>query len=225
LNDKELPASLTGFESTQLILHAQDEDFNYLIDNIRLRAGQSLKYTYQLVYKDKQTQSISIEDIKGTDYNLSFSADGYPDIKTQSSNTCLRDSIGFINTVGNKHRSYTKKNIPIQDLIDEYAEKVNTIQEETEKAISNQLSGAYMQRDTNEIPGFSLSDVPRKELLNSAMININIFDDQVNKIQQDLDNIQDGLCNGFSFGGNNNCQGLPVPFNQAILAPGNYHLF
>ncbi|MDO4713772.1 MAG: hypothetical protein Q4B28_03885 [bacterium] len=34
-------------------------------------------------------------------------------------------------------------------------------------------------------------------------------------------------CNGFSFGaggGKANCQGLPIPFNQAFLAPGNYHI-
>ncbi|MDR0283204.1 MAG: hypothetical protein LBI53_08220 [Candidatus Peribacteria bacterium] len=34
-----------------------------------------------------------------------------------------------------------------------------------------------------------------------------------------------GLCKGVSFGGNNTCPGLPIPFNQAFLAPGAYHLF
>jgi hypothetical protein len=75
------------------------------------------------------------------------------------------------------------------------------------------------------IPGFDVDNIPREELLTSSNINISLFDEQIDKIQQDRDKLQDGLCNGFSFGGSNNCKGLPVPFNQAILAPGDYHLF
>jgi hypothetical protein len=97
LNDKGLPASLTGL-TTSVTLHPQDADFTYLINNIHLGAGQSLSYKYQLIYKNTQTQFFSIEDIEGTDYKLEFSKDGYPDIKVQSSNSCIRDMIGFINT-------------------------------------------------------------------------------------------------------------------------------
>ncbi|MDR2191137.1 MAG: hypothetical protein LBP53_08490 [Candidatus Peribacteria bacterium] len=55
-------------------------------------------------------------------------------------------------------------------------------------------------------------------------MDINIFDEELGKVQQELEKVAAGLCNGFTFGGSNTCKGLPVPFNQAFLAPGAYHI-
>jgi len=56
-------------------------------------------------------------------------------------------------------------------------------------------------------------------------LDIDIFGKELDAVQQELEKIAEGLCKGFTFGGSNTCKGLPVPFNQAFLAPGDYHLF
>ena len=198
LDRDKLPFTLTGLKSN-IIVHPQDADFTYLIDNIQLSAGQSMSYKYQLIYKDFQTHIISVEDIEGTDYKLNFSRDGYPDIGVQSENSCMRNMVGFINSAGNKHRSYMQRDIPIQDLIDEYADEVKTVQDETEQAVDDSLSAAYTGRNVSSIPGFEENKDPWKQVLKSSNIDIKIFDQQVDEIQQKLDKVQDGLCNGFSF--------------------------
>ena len=55
-------------------------------------------------------------------------------------------------------------------------------------------------------------------------LNMNFIDAATSKVSKKIDEALDGLCQGFSLG-NNGCQGIPVPFNQAFLAPGNYHIF
>ena len=56
-------------------------------------------------------------------------------------------------------------------------------------------------------------------------INLNIFEYQTDKIEDIVDDITEWMCNWFQFGGSHNCKWLPVPFNQAFLAPWKYHLF
>lgn len=55
---------------------------------------------------------------------------------------------------------------------------------------------------------------------------IEFFSKQVSEIEKVVQDIADASCKGFSFGLPNlkACDGLPVPFNQAFLAPGKYHL-
>jgi hypothetical protein len=54
---------------------------------------------------------------------------------------------------------------------------------------------------------------------------LSIFDEELSKVQQNLEEVAAGLCKGFNFGGSKTaCKGLPVPFNQAFLAPGDYHI-
>ncbi len=48
----------------------------------------------------------------------------------------------------------------------------------------------------------------------------------INKLSNNINKSLDMLCQGVSFGakGGRACKGLPVPFNQAFLAPWNYHV-
>ena len=48
----------------------------------------------------------------------------------------------------------------------------------------------------------------------------------INKLSDNINKSLDMLCQGVSFGakGKKACKGLPVPFNQAFLAPWNYHV-
>jgi hypothetical protein len=56
-------------------------------------------------------------------------------------------------------------------------------------------------------------------------INLSIFERQTEQIENVVDEITKGMCEWFTFGWSNNCEWLPVPFNQAFFAPGKYHLF
>jgi hypothetical protein len=56
-------------------------------------------------------------------------------------------------------------------------------------------------------------------------INLSLFEEELWAIEDVVDDITKWMCNWFSFWGSNNCKWLPVPFNQAFLAPGKYHLF
>jgi hypothetical protein len=142
----------------------------------------------------------------------------------------MRDKKAFINTATTKHRAYRDQDIPLQQLIDAYSSEREKAQEENEKALNEQMKSLVQERDADQIPGFDGEKIALKDILEQGLnggvnINLSLFDNEINTIQQDLDKLAEGLCNGFSFGGSNNCQGLPVPFNQAILAPGDYHLF
>jgi|GEM_PF-850361 len=53
---------------------------------------------------------------------------------------------------------------------------------------------------------------------------MNFIDAATSKVAKKIDENLDGLCQGFSLG-EGGCQGVPVPFNQAFLAPGEYHIF
>jgi hypothetical protein len=59
-----------------------------------------------------------------------------------------------------------------------------------------------------------------------ANLNIasNLIDGATANVSQKLDEVLKWLCQGFELG-KGGCQGIPVPFNQAFLAPGQYHLF
>jgi hypothetical protein len=73
------------------------------------------------------------------------------------------------------------------------------IQKENEESINSQISLTYTGRDVNSIPGFSADKIPRSQLLDGSTVNIDLFEKQTDEIQQKLDKLQDGLCNGFSF--------------------------
>ena len=58
-----------------------------------------------------------------------------------------------------------------------------------------------------------------------SSVSVELFSDETSKIEKTVQDIADKACNGFSFGLSNvgSCE-VPVPFNQAFLAPGKYHL-
>lgn len=230
--DKEgIPETIKGVSNKNLILHGPDENFSYLIDNIQLQAGWTLSYSYQLIYENIQTQEISIEDINGKDYKEnSIQADGYPDIKLQPQDGCIKYLKTFINTSEEKHKSYKEQDINLQKLIDEYVDEIEEIQNENSENLQEQINNISQNENTNDIPGFENTNINLKELLKEGIngginLDLDLFGDELDTVQQELDKLAEGLCNGFTFGGSNTCKGLPVPFNQAFLAPGDYHLF
>jgi hypothetical protein len=51
-------------------------------------------------------------------------------------------------------------------------------------------------------------------------LETNAIDSATNTVTKKLQETLQGLCQGFTIGKNKgNCQGVPVPFNEAFLAP------
>jgi hypothetical protein len=188
-----------------------------------------MTYTHQLTYQETPTQHISIADIEGSDYGLSFKKDGYLDIKLQPQNACIKYVKSFLNTTENAHRSYTPQDINLQKLIDDYTSTVETEQQANTDALQDQLKAASTGQNVNILPGMEEEKLNIMDLLKEGFnggfnLDIELFSKEMDAVQQTLDKVSEGLCNGFTFGGDNTCKGLPVPFNQAFLAPGDYHL-
>jgi hypothetical protein len=212
--------------------------FSYLLDNIQLNTGQTLTYSYNLTYSETPTQTISLEDIDGEKYgdtHKSIKTDGLLDIKLQPENGCIKMMKTFINTNNpqQQKREYTIKDINLQELIDDYNYKVENQTKEAMddlSKIANIVNDPDRNKNIENLPGLSSPNIPVRDLLSQAFngglnLDLGFFDKQLDQLQQGLDQVAGALCKGFSFGGNNTCKGLPIPFNQAFLAPGEYHLF
>jgi hypothetical protein len=174
---------------------------------------------------------ISLEDIDGKKYGSgnSITNDGYLDIKLQPTNACIKFIKAFINQIGNTHRLYKSEDINLQKVIDGYLLDIEKQQDENLKNINDTLANIGKNQDMDNIPGFENNEINLQDLLGQAFdggvnIDLNLFDNELGKAQQELEKVAEGLCRGFSFGGANACEGLPVPFNQAFLAPGDYHI-
>jgi hypothetical protein len=175
---------------------------------------------------------ISLEDIDGKKYGTgnTITADSYLDIKVQPTNACIKFIKAFINQVGNNHRSYKSEDINLQKIIDEYLLNIEKQQEKNLNTVNDTFANlGQSPQGMDSIPGFENNEINLQDLLGQAFdggvnIDLNLFDNELGQVQQELEKVAEGLCRGFSFGGANACEGLPVPFNQAFLAPGDYHI-
>ncbi|MDR0650308.1 MAG: hypothetical protein LBG59_02635 [Candidatus Peribacteria bacterium] len=131
-----------------------------MIDNIVLRAGQTLTYTYQLTYQDDiPLQTISLEDIKGSNYGTGYRniiADGLLDIKLQPVDGCVRYLETFINegtrsTQTPKKRTYTNTGINLQQILDDYS---NNVDQESQKNADEQI------KKLTTTPGSTIPTIP-----------------------------------------------------------------
>jgi hypothetical protein len=64
-----------------------NEDYLFAMDNIQLEKNQSLKISYDVVYRGNQTTNIQVKDIESG----KKTTDGYPDISIQSTDACLKN--------------------------------------------------------------------------------------------------------------------------------------
>jgi hypothetical protein len=87
--------------------------------------------------------------------------------------------------------------------------------------------------DLNNLPGLGNEVIDPKDILGNLVsqalnggvnLDVELFSKQLDTVQQNLEKVAEGLCRGFTFGSSNPCKGLPVPFNRALLAPGDYHI-
>ena len=225
------------------VIKQRDWNFAYIIDNISLWAWETMVFEYDLEYRSVPLKEMSIT------YETFYSKDELPDIKLQSVDWCVKDFDAYINW----WRAFWKETILLQEMInDTYFDEDGKTEDYTKDVIDawsnvNQLPGIVWDKinrvsllgwETMEIS----DDEEGKKTLKSAIlkkieeewlewlnmslnIDLSIFEWQTDVIEDVIDDITKWMCNWFQFGWSSNCPWLPVPFNQAFLAPWKYHLF
>lgn len=227
------------------VVKKKDGNFAYIIDNIKLAPWEKMIFEYDLQYHSLPLREMSIA------YKTFWSNDDIPDIKFQSVDGCEKDFDVYINWWRNKRFSYKK--IPLQDMInDEYLKEDDMTQDYGSDLMNvwsdiSKLPGLVWDSISRRsllwgwVLEVSDDDKGKKTLKNAIMkkiedggleslnidldIDLSLFEEQTDAIEDAIDDITKWMCNGFSFWWSSNCKWLPVPFNQAFLAPGQYHLF
>ena len=223
------------------VLKQRDWNFTYLVDNITLSPWETMAFEYDLEY-----HHIPVKEISITHQTFYWE---WPDIKVQSVDGCDKD----FEVYHGPWRSFPYEFIPLQDMIDnEYAEEDELTEDLAEDMISywsnaNKLEwivwdsidrvkllrwNGSVQVSNDEEGKSTLKNTLLQSIsewwrsLNMNFdVNLSTLEEQTDAMEDIIDDITKWMCNWFSFWWSSNCKWLPVPFNQAFLAPGKYHLF
>ncbi|MCK9466717.1 MAG: FG-GAP-like repeat-containing protein [Candidatus Absconditabacterales bacterium] len=181
-----------------------------------------------------------------------YSKDGLKDIKITPTDGCNKSLfILFNNNQGNK-KSYSPEYIDLAKILARLNEKTQENFENAMSEISNTLSNGTSNGNNinlEDVPGagpifnrdavldvwadaFSWDNIVSEGGINlDTILNMpgEIIEGLAGDIMKKVDKVMGKLCDGFKLsdfgiGDGGNC-GLPVPFNQAFLGPGGYHLF
>lgn len=246
-----LPQNLNLISNSAKI-HKGIEEYLYYLTDINLNPGEKLIISYPLEFiNSASTHTIQIEDINILDYQFEpyvkkttpqdwQASDLLPDIIVQPNNGCYKINTVLFNNKKENKRAYEEKDINLQELIDAYQKDAEKQREAAQKEAQQKIDAAQTN-GLASIPGLESigeksplksyldeiwSDVKNGGNLNLG--NIKVFDklnQKLEKTEQQISELANMACNGFSFGDKTqSCKGLPVPFNQAFLAPGNYHI-
>lgn len=208
------------------------EGYHFVMDNIQLNSGEKLSFSYKTRYQaEKSLISIEIKDqdlLQEKKYK-----DTYPDIAINMTDACQKNRwIFFNNKIGN-NKTYTDIYDDIQTELNDYNSGAQAGQETAVNNIVDQLANIDNLESLSTLPGMeNLEKRSAKNLLNSLIsedglslnLDMSFIDDATAGVSKKLDAALQGLCQGFKIG-EWWCQWVPVPFNQAFLAPGDYHIF
>ena len=230
------------------VIKQKDWGFAFIVDNILLNAWERMVLEYDLEYHGTKLKNIDLT------YDTWWSPGELPDIKIWSVDGCDKSFFAYVNGWG-KQFTYTPVDLQseISSIYDSEDNNTEDYAKHVIEAWSdvNQLPGIVPDKSERISLLWSLifgeeleitDDEEWKKKLKNAMlqkiekqwleslnmnlnIDLSIFEDQSDEIEKVIDKVTQWMCNGFSFGWSNNCPWLPVPFNQAFLAPGKYHLF
>lgn len=215
----------------------ETEWYQFVMDNIRLNAGEVLSFSYKIIYQwQKNDVSIDVQDqdlIKAGKHK-----DTYADISVNSTDACQKNRRIFFNEKAGNKKTYEQIYDDIQSEINEYNSWSQTNQEEAINTIVDQLNNIDSLEGLSSVPWMdSLEPRTAKNILSSLVsewgisTNINIVSDYIDgataKVSKKLDTALKWLCQWFTIGDSNgsSCKWVPVPFNQAFFAPGDYQIF
>lgn len=229
------------------IIWQQSDDILFVIDNINLDNRQSLKFSYEVVYLWESTTSIDVKDVAFKDVNKE--KDEYMDVVVNPKDSCKKYGWIFFNTSSQNHRNYEEVFDNIQAKLDAYTaqwqseweeildssmpdmssfDSSTTSAEDYLKWTQDLLNDALDSINWDLFESWSVSD-----LFSNSQTNINFdmtaLDSMMAPVSEEIDKILDGMCQWFKLWAKSWCQPpVPfnmIPFNQAFLAPWDYHIF
>ena len=183
-------------------------------------------------------------------YTLTFkettntNTDNLPSIIVQPVDWCVKKEEVLKNNTQDKNRAYDSEIVDLQKYADDYAKKEESKNTEANDKVNKEIEWASKNwTDDSTILNsikekFTIEDMLKevwwKVLDNNWLDFWNVDLDitkvmwvDLKKMEKDLQKFATSLCHWFTFWtkwGTKTCEWLPVPFNQAFLAPGNYHI-
>jgi hypothetical protein len=223
---RDIDNGIVGFDRGNLASSATIDNsigngFQFVVDNISLTAGQTVRFSYPVRYRPTQTVHIQVRDTNN---------DSRQDITTSPIDACQATSYNYIS---NGWRTYTRQTITQDSVASGIAQ--------TQSYVNNALAGinsAVKSGDINQIPGITdaleTRDHSRTVAGNlasgapQANFNLNVDLDQAlwidtREVEWKIDTLLQWACKWFSvwwWGG----KWPPVPFNMAFLAPGDINI-
>ena len=206
--------------------------YDFYITNINPIANEDeyiFEYKYNLTYKDNWNNP---------------NTDNLPSIIIQPVDWCVKMEEVLENAKTDKNRAYNTKIIDLQELANKYAEWKQAASDEATKTINDDIAWAKSNWTEWSIVLNSTKETYWvKDLLQDVWAQIwdnNWLDFwtidlditkalwvDLKKIEWNIQKFANSLCHWFTFWTewwSKTCEWLPVPFNQAFLAPGNYHI-
>jgi len=219
-----------------------NEQFLYMLDNLSLKKGMALRYSYFLYYRQTPIMQINIEDTKWDSESMekSFSKDDFLDIVLRPTDACANAMWVFFNE-WDKELNYSSYHKTFIDVGKTLAEEQEELAENTQWALSD-FSNTIADVTSKKM---ELTDVPGMgDILESISSSFDLWSlsewlwsfmkggkIDLNKIsvmwdiawlENKLDDALDWLCGGFN---KQKCPGLPLPFNMDFLSPWNFNVF
>ncbi len=250
--DKTWTPKNLRFTKGKAKIHPGLQGYAYYLSDLEFAVDKKISYSYELTYSaPKHLLSIAIDDLDIEDYSEApiirkatedgLKKDGIPDIIIQPQDWCNKKQALLFNTQEKSKRNYRESTVDLQALANAYSQKLEKQSKKAEAQFNANIAQNSNADQIQDLPWLSnLGETfTTKDILQDfwtalqngenwfSNLNFEFFGKEIDDITQNLQNIADTTCNGFSFGLGSNlksCKGLPVPFNQAFLAPGNYHL-
>lgn len=238
--------------------HRDLDNARFMLDNIHMKAWDSLKFSYWIVYNNDSIININIEDMAAKDFKKYttwqmattmqkyLQKDNYPDITIQPEDWCNDSLFIFFNDkrTDNTARTYELTYVNLGSITEQYNNNSEQNKKDEEDELMNWLTNAAENNDTQSVrsqlwwlAGITES-IDWQGMLSaegdfSSAINIRSevidSDPLINEAMKKVEDAIWSLCNGIDLWKLWLWRGwgcwLPVPFNQAFLWPGKYHLF
>lgn len=222
----------------------EEDDLLFVLDAIDLDARQSLSFSYEVTYLGEPTVSIEVKDVLFPDAKKK--QDTYPDIIVFPLDSCKKYRRVFFNTASQNHRSYEEIYDNIQAKLDAYTlewqKEGNDLLNSSLPTLSSwAISWWWKAKDHQSEVSSVLDQLDMDWLFESRTVtdlfsdwtrldfNMDALDAMMAPVSEEIDKILDGLCQWFKLWAKTGCQPpVPfnkIPFNQAFLWAGDYHLF
>lgn len=249
--DKNTHTPKISFQEGSASINSKTDEYAYYLTGLKFSAKNEIVYTYNLTYSmPDPLVKIDIDDIDIEDYSVApkiirtaprdwLNQDGILDITINpAKDGCNKKQSILFNTKNRKtdYKEYRESIIDLQELSNAYGDSLSTTKGSATNAVENSIKNTQDTQSLKSMPGIDeiQESVSTKDILKNVWsslkegnpIDVEFFGEELDEIERNVQDAADKMCNGFSFWLSNvkSCEGLPVPFNQAFLAPGKYHL-